>query len=157
QPAHLSLSHSAQDQPLPPNLRTPHSRPHQRGLWSALPAVHSAMLFTQVSSDLLLLNSAFGQPLSLAGAWQWFDGPLFMHMLDAVDAQQARKTTAATSPRGDVEWSELLLRDPGLLELFLALHPVAVPVDAVSRSDDVVRVAQAARVWERIKSMPLFV
>lgn len=74
---------------LPVHLRQPHSRTGISGQWSTLQAVHSVMLFHHIASDLVVLNSAFGHPLPLGGPWQWLDGPLFMHMLDAVDHQQA--------------------------------------------------------------------
>ena len=94
---------SEQRQRLPPELRRPHSRPGMRGLWAALPAVHAAQLFLRVTSDVVILNSACGEPLALAGAWQWFDGPTFMSMLDELDRQQAG------APRGaPIDWPSLL-------------------------------------------------
>ena len=96
---------SEQRQRLPPELRRPHSRQGMHGLWAALPAVHVAQLFLRVTSDVVILNSACGEPLALAGAWQWFDGPTFMSMLDELPTG------------GQIDWSALLRESRALPRL----------------------------------------
>ena len=60
-------------------------------------AVHAANVYMRCTADLLMLNSACGQPLRLLGAWQWFDSILFHGMLDA-----ARRGGAGASWRAQL-------------------------------------------------------
>ena len=134
-------------QRLPPSLGPPPSNSRD-GVWAALPSVHAAQSFLRISSDVVILNSACGEPLRLSGAWQWFDGPLFMHMLGA-----AERSTDQSS----VDWGALLRNDRDLLEVFESLRAYAVPslplgepAGSPSQQQPAERVVQAAHVWERL-------
>jgi hypothetical protein len=73
--------------------------------------LHASALFLRASTDMLLLNSACCEPLDVAGAWQFFDGPLFHWMLDA----------ASTGSGG----RQLMRNDPLLYRLLCSLRPIA--------------------------------
>jgi len=91
----------------------------------------AATLFLRASTDVMLLNSGCGEPLAIAGAWQFYDGPTFHAMLHAARRGAARL--------------RLLRGDALLAGLLAALGPLA------SGSDDAARLgetcAEAARLW----------
>ena len=114
-------------QRLPADLR---QRP--RGAAAAsLRTAHLASLFTRVTTDLVVLNSACGEPLLLHGPWEWFDGRLFEWMLNVA--------SSASPDHHDTEgvsscWSRLLRGDERLLRLFELLRPVALAGSTTARS-----------------------
>lgn len=113
-------------QRLPDNLR---KRPHRHGAGGAfmLQTAHLASLFTRVTTDLAVLNSACGEPLALHGPWEWFDGVLFESMLfTAVNASANSKNDY--SPTGC--WAALLRGDAKLLRVLDALRTVALATEA---------------------------
>ena len=93
------LSHRRQQ--LPESLRGGAGRAY------LLRAIHAASLYLRTSSDIVTLNSACGEALKLAGAWQWYDGVLFHSMLAAADT--------GGEPVG---WAALLRGDADLHRLF---------------------------------------
>ena len=105
------LSHRRQQ--LPESLRGGAGRAYP------LRAIHAASLYLRTSSDIVTLNSACGEALKLAGAWQWYDGVLFHSMLAAADA--------GGEPVG---WAALLRGDADLHRLFELLRPVALAAEA---------------------------
>jgi len=102
----------ARRQPLPADLRRHACRLDPK-------AVHAAQLYLRCAYDAATLNSACGEALKLAGAWQWYDGVLFHSMLAAADA--------GGEPVG---WAALLRGDADLHRLFELLRPVALAAEA---------------------------
>lgn len=92
----------------------------------SIQAAHYASLFTRVSADISILNSACGEPLALHGPWQWFDGVVFEGMLAAASSAGA----AAQAAHGaDSCWASLLRGDEKLLRVFEELRPVALAIE----------------------------
>lgn len=89
----------------------PDERGRQLAACPTADGMHASSLFLRASTDLLLINSACCEPLDVAGAWQFFDGPLFHWMLDA----------ASTGSSG----RELMRNDPLLYRLLCSLRPIA--------------------------------
>ena len=90
---------------------------------ASLQAAHFASLFTRVSADVTVLNSACGAPLALHGPWEWFDGVLFESMFAAA-AGASPESQAAHGASSC--WAGLLRGDPGLLAVFEQLRPFAL-------------------------------
>lgn len=109
-------------QRLPESLR---KRP--RGVRCAsLQAAHLASLFTRVTTDLGVFNSACGEPLKLHGPWEWFDGVLFEGML----TKAAAAPVVAQSAHGTAScWFALLRGDKKLLAVFELLRPIALAAE----------------------------
>lgn len=117
---------------------------------ASLQAAHFASLFTRVSADLTVLNSACGEPLALHGPWEWFDGVLFENMFAAAASSSAESQAA----RGSAScWASLLRSDPGLLAVFEQLRPFAlaeVPTaDAEQQQGLPLDAVRAAAAWKK--------
>ena len=116
------------------------------GIAFPVASVHVANLYMRCTADLLMLNSACGQPLRLLGAWQWFDSILFHGMLDA-----ARRGGAGAS------WQTLLRGDAQLLQVFELLLPLAVATERKLAADEAgasaaaaARLVRAAGHWQQM-------
>jgi hypothetical protein len=140
-------------QRLPAELRR---RPRGGSRAAPLHAAHFASLYTRVSADLAVFNSACGEALPLRGPWEGFDGILFEGMLQSA----ASAGTASQNALGAAScWPKLLRGDEKLVAIFELLRPLAlgtemesVPSVAVPRGldhgqpADLVRAAAAA--WQ---------
>ena len=116
------------------------------GIAFPVASVHVANLYMRCTADLLILNSACGQPLRLLGAWQWFDSILFHGMLDA-----ARRGGAGAS------WQTLLRGDAQLLQVFELLLPLALATERKLATDEAgasaaaaARLVRAAGHWQQM-------
>ena len=107
---------------LPPALRK--RQRSSRG--ATLQAAHFASLVTRVTTDLGIFNSACGEPLSLRGPWEWFDGVLFESMLSATSKASAN-AQADFGPSGC--WAGLLRGDAQLLKVFNLLRRLALGIE----------------------------
>ena len=81
-----------------------------------LNALQASALFLRVSADVVLLNSALGQPLPLSGVWQWFDGPLFHQMHELASS--------------GADHTHLLRGDDVLINLFKRVEHLALGLEA---------------------------
>ena len=123
---------SATRQRMPAELR---KRPRTVEGRQTLKAAHFASLFTRVSTDIGVLNSACGQPLLLHGPWEWFDGVLFESLVRAASASAAKQAAHGA----DGCWQGLLRGDAALFGVFELLRPLA-------EADDVAAAGVAAAV-----------
>ena len=92
-----------------------------------LQAAHFASLVNRITADLVVLNSACGEPLELRGPWEWFDGVLFESMLSAA-AKAAAAAQTDFGPSGC--WARLLRGDTRLLRVLNALRELALGTEA---------------------------
>lgn len=107
---------------------------------TSLQAAHFASLFTRVSADLSVLNSACGEPLLLHGPWEWFDAVLFESMF--ISASKA--SAEALAARGASScWAALLRGDANLLAVFELLRPLALAESSPPMKDQPGRASQA--------------
>ena len=116
------------------------------GIAFPVAAVHAANVYMRCTADLLMLNSACGQPLRLLGAWQWFDSILFHGMLDS-----ARRGGAGAS------WRAQLRGDAQLLQVFELLLPLALATERKLADDEAgasaaaaARLVRAAGHWQQM-------
>ena len=119
---------SATRQRMPAELR---KRPRTVEGRQTLKAAHFASLFTRVSTDIGVLNSACGQPLLLHGPWEWFDGVLFESLLVRAASASAAKQAANGA---DGCWPGLLRGDAALFGVFELLRPLAEADDVAAAS-----------------------
>ena len=89
----------------------PDERGRQLASCPTVDALRASSLFLRAATDVLLLNSACCDPLEVAGAWQFYDGPLFHWMHDAASRGSGGR--------------ELMRNDPLLYRLLCSLRPIA--------------------------------
>tara|TARA_B100000524_G_scaffold345461_1_gene244114 strand:- start:626 stop:1018 length:393 start_codon:yes stop_codon:yes gene_type:complete len=91
------------------------------------------------SPNLGLLNSSCGEPLQLAGAWEWYDGVVFHTIHELAE----RGADAPTMLRGD----------PSLIEQFRLLEPLAMGTRGSKEEQAAVaaKLCAAAHKWQAVR------
>lgn len=93
---------------------TPDARGTELANCPSADGLHAQALFLRAATDMLLLNSACSEPILVAGAWQFYDGPLFHWMLHEAAGRAAGGR-------------ELVNDDPMLYRSIPILIPISIP------------------------------